>query len=354
MVRQYSVCSKAHTECLQPCSVLKTTAERKVCFADCGNVKGVCTDQATADYKACVAALGQAQEKQEESPKSLGESKSTGQSESQEAWKIWYEAMQKVNEEYEKAYDKAFEARLKQIREENMAEMGEIIDPKLSEEEIKQSPQWEKAHGKTDAPLYSVFQKNEGSTKIKLPGTTEFITLTPDQKIPPGSVIQASEPVFIAIRNKGVFELRPGFLGPGEVELSDMGVSEAMNSIQLEMFMDLRNGEVEGFVEEAEKINQEFPGGGGIFEINTSDGSVVIVGTHLLVKYDKKKGTEVAVYKGEVEVKTKDGESIKVASQNGKPGLATITRQLSITKLAIFGLVLAGIAGGIILFLKKR
>lgn len=56
MVRQYSVCTKAHTECLSPCSVLKTTPERKVCFEDCGKAKDLCTDKAVADYKACVAA----------------------------------------------------------------------------------------------------------------------------------------------------------------------------------------------------------------------------------------------------------------------------------------------------------
>lgn len=56
MVRQISVCSNAYTECLKPCSVLKTTAERKVCFAGCDKAKDVCADKASADYKACVEA----------------------------------------------------------------------------------------------------------------------------------------------------------------------------------------------------------------------------------------------------------------------------------------------------------
>lgn len=59
MIRQYSVCTNAHTECLNPCSVLRTTEERKVCFADCGKAKDLCTDKAVADYKTCVEASRQ-------------------------------------------------------------------------------------------------------------------------------------------------------------------------------------------------------------------------------------------------------------------------------------------------------
>lgn len=59
MIRQYSVCTNAHTECLNPCSTLKTTEERKFCFADCGKAKDLCTDKAVADYKTCVEASRQ-------------------------------------------------------------------------------------------------------------------------------------------------------------------------------------------------------------------------------------------------------------------------------------------------------
>lgn len=56
MIRQYSTCSPPHTKCLQECSFLDTTAERKVCFEECGRVNKLCTDKAVADYKTCVAA----------------------------------------------------------------------------------------------------------------------------------------------------------------------------------------------------------------------------------------------------------------------------------------------------------
>lgn len=88
-----------------------------------------------------------------------------------------------------------------------------------------------------------------------------------------------------------------------------------------------------------------------------------VVQTHFLVNISQdKKSALIAVYEGEVEVKTKDGKTIKVkpdgdpstGSGQGKPGVVVISQKLSPIKLALVGLILAGVIGGAIFFLKRK
>lgn len=79
-----------------------------------------------------------------------------------------------------------------------------------------------------------------------------------------------------------------------------------------------------------------------------------VVGTHFWVSQSQdKKMAVVGVYEGEVEVKTSDGKTVKVAPENGEPGVLVVSQKLSVVKLAIVGLVLAGAIGGV-LFLKRK
>ncbi|MBI2595107.1 FecR domain-containing protein [Candidatus Daviesbacteria bacterium] len=91
-------------------------------------------------------------------------------------------------------------------------------------------------------------------------------------------------------------------------------------------------------------------------DIKTPNTNVKSKGTHYWVSYDpKKKETTVGVYEGEVEVKTKGrNESVLVSPDGGKPGVVVVSQKLSVIKLAILGVVLVAVAGGVIWFVKGR
>ena len=60
------------------------------------------------------------------------------------------------------------------------------------------------------------------------------------------------------------------------------------------------------------------------------------------------------VYEGEVEVKTKDGKTISVTPDGDQPGVVVISQKLSPVKLAFFVVVLAVVAGGAFLIIKRK
>ncbi|MBI2597028.1 FecR domain-containing protein, partial [Candidatus Daviesbacteria bacterium] len=77
--------------------------------------------------------------------------------------------------------------------------------------------------------------------------------------------------------------------------------------------------------------------------------------THFWVSQSEdKKVAVIGVYEGEVEVKTKDGRTVKVKTDTDKPGVAVVSQKLSPVKLAIAGLVLVLIIGGTVLILKRK
>lgn len=81
---------------------------------------------------------------------------------------------------------------------------------------------------------------------------------------------------------------------------------------------------------------------------------IFVIQTHFRVAYDpdKKLGV-VNVYEGEVEVRTKDGKTVKVRPAGEKPGVVVITKKFSVPKLALAGLALGGILGGVFLIVKR-
>lgn len=82
---------------------------------------------------------------------------------------------------------------------------------------------------------------------------------------------------------------------------------------------------------------------------------VTVSRTHFWVlKDNKEKLAIVGVYEGEVEVTTKDGKTIKVTPDGDKPGVVVVTQKLSVAKLALAGLVLAAVIGGVVFFLKRN
>ena len=93
----------------------------------------------------------------------------------------------------------------------------------------------------------------------------------------------------------------------------------------------------------------------GIFNIQSPNGSFTVSHTHFLVKYDKEANqTTLAVYDGEVNVKTNDGQTTTVTPKDGKPGAIVIAQKLSPVKLAVVGLIAAGILGVAIWFIRRK
>lgn len=77
--------------------------------------------------------------------------------------------------------------------------------------------------------------------------------------------------------------------------------------------------------------------------------------THFWVSHDvNKRQSTVGVYEGEVEVKARDGKTVSIKPDGDKPGVVVVSKKLSATKLALVGLVLAAIVGGIVWLFKKK
>lgn len=95
--------------------------------------------------------------------------------------------------------------------------------------------------------------------------------------------------------------------------------------------------------------------GGNSVDVETPNAAIKSKGTHYWVLYDpKKKETTVGVYEGVVEIKTKDGKTTTVTPNNDNPGVVVVSQKLSPVKLVLVGLVVITVLGGIVLILRKR
>lgn len=97
------------------------------------------------------------------------------------------------------------------------------------------------------------------------------------------------------------------------------------------------------------------PQNGRQFQMQTPNTEIFVIGTEFSVIYDsKKEQTVVAVYKGQVEVKTKDGQKTLVSANGNEPGMLVVSQKLSVLKIVIVGLVLVIIISAVAFFVKKR
>lgn len=81
----------------------------------------------------------------------------------------------------------------------------------------------------------------------------------------------------------------------------------------------------------------------------------VSIETHYFVSYSPEtKQALIIVYEGKVEIKTKDGQTVRVKPEGDKPGMVVISQKLSPIKLAALGLGLVGIIGAALFISGKR
>ncbi len=170
---------------------------------------------------------------------------------------------------------------------------------------------------------------------VKLPDSQEFTDFQDIWHIPTGSTIRAmNEPIRINIGTKKVMILAPD----SEVVLtSDRQIEILKGTIEV--------NRVGIFSPDSEQQD---------VGASTEFIDLFVIGTHYWVTHEPGKQTLVGVYTGEVEVKTKDGKTVKVKPNEGKPGVVVVSQKLSPVKLAIAGLLAAGVIGGTIWFIKKR
>lgn len=110
----------------------------------------------------------------------------------------------------------------------------------------------------------------------------------------------------------------------------------------------LEQGEIEVRVRNTNPSENQFGVDAGWLGVTASR-------THFWVSQSKdKKMAVIGVLEGEVEVKTRNGRTIKVAPDGDKPGVVVVSQKLSVVKLATTGLVVGGVIGGIIWLIKRR
>lgn len=170
---------------------------------------------------------------------------------------------------------------------------------------------------------------------VKLPGENKTETFDVDEDMPPGSVIQLADPAQF-VDTGGHLLLTQALGGQGTLTVPQYG----------DGIYYLEDGQVE--------VTKQ-PDSFKPFSIKTPNALVTDSRTHFIVRHDKKENkTLVAVYEGEVEVKTNDGKIQIVSPDGDKPGVVIVSQKLSPVKLAIGGVVLMAVLGGIILFLKRK
>lgn len=120
---------------------------------------------------------------------------------------------------------------------------------------------------------------------------------------------------------------------------------------QLPTKVELEFGEAEFFIIGSAEKSTIRP----TFTVATPNVEVKVSGTHFWTSYDKdKKQSIVGVYEGQVEIKTKDGKTTTITPNGDKPGVVMVTQKLSVTKLAIVGIVLVAVIVGIVLLIRRK
>lgn len=128
----------------------------------------------------------------------------------------------------------------------------------------------------------------------------------------------------------------------------DPNFSRNKTTQDLKRMLKLNKGEIEVKVKNANSKEK--------FGVQTDFLDLIVIQTHFWVVHDPdKKQTVVGVYEGQVEVTPRGSNKPILVSPNGdKPGVVVVTQKLSVIKLAAFGLVIAFVLVGVILFVRRR
>lgn len=372
-------CLTGWTKCYYPCT--DRTKDVSACYKTCKQAEDACDKQVDADYKACLGAQPKApavSEAEKQLP-SLEKEKQENQSETSKAKKEapkqtppvfigeWFSRFSKAIDGlivlpgvFEAVLDNKFYIApdVPDLSELTLEEMFQgHWYPDKDEEDSYRPPTLtteEEQRAWAFLPNYIPDEENvtviKGQSEIKMPTSSDFIP----------------------IPSKGGDTLKVTYLDSTVRSTSDMvqlGYTWSADSgsvinvpkwsevkfrkpVEVEGFtshtVELGQGEIEVRVRNSKPAENQFGVDAGWLGVTVSR-------THFWISQSQdKKMAVIGVYEGEVEVKTKEGKTIKVAPDGDKPGVAVVSQKLSPVKLALVGLVLAAAVGGVVWFIKKK
>ncbi len=190
----------------------------------------------------------------------------------------------------------------------------------------------------------------KGQGEIKTPTSSDFIQILPKG----GDTLQATYLDSTMRSTSDMVQLGYTWSADSGSVISAPEWSEIKfrKPVEVEGFtshtVELGQGEIEVRVRNNKPAENQFGVDAGWLGVTVSR-------THFWISQSKdKKLAVIGVYEGEVEVKTKDGQTVKVKPDGGKQGVVVVSRQLSVTKLAVASVVIITVAIGIAWYIKKR
>lgn len=186
---------------------------------------------------------------------------------------------------------------------------------------------WEKDARKTEEINRFYYEATERLLKLK--GKTGLTDISDNTK---KTLIESAEDPVTIKEGSAIINIQP--------HAGEKGILETGSKLML------KSGAVDVIVE---------PKNGKSFEMQTPNAEIMVIGTEFSVIYNQKENkTLLAVYKGKVEVKTRDGKNTTVTPDRDNPGVVVVSQKLSIIKLALAGLVLVAVVGGVFMILKRK
>lgn len=252
--------------------------------------------------------------------------------------------------EEEKAKEESRRKEWEQKEKQAQIDFEELMNraPLLTDEElasIKRNSQNTAAPSENSNSPYGL-DILRGDAQIKLPGQNEWKALKAGDQITPGSTIFTGmdATTVLSIEGKGVVEVQPFT----EIIVDEKGLEQAAKTGQTYTDIKLNLGEIEVNIDSGVFTAP-------ILQISTPNSTTSVRGTHFWVSYDKdKRLTALGVYEGKVEFTTTGGKKITVLPDGEKQGVVVVSQKFSPTKLALGGLLLAAVFGGIVWLLKRK
>ena len=190
----------------------------------------------------------------------------------------------------------------------------------------------------------------KGQSEIKMPTSSDFIPMPPKG----GDTLQVTYLDSTVRSNSDMVQLGYAWSADSGSVMNVPKWSEVKFQEPVEVkgltshTVKLEQGEIEVKVKNNKPAENQFGVDAGWLGVTVSR-------THFWVSQSQnKKLAVIGVYEGEVEVKTRDGKTIKVKPDGGKPGVVVVSRKLSPVKLAVAGVVLTTIIGGAGIIIKRK
>lgn len=355
-------CLTGWTKCYYPC--VDKTKDVSACYKTCKQSEDACNKQVDANHKACLGAIPKedakvsseenaqprqqppASEAKKETPKQDGIRAMVGTHEIYDAARGAYI---NLNDFYGTVSGWIVDATTGEKIYKGGGDSENLLKrrPLISKEHEQKS--WEEF-----LPIFTPGKENitaiQGQGEIKTSASPQFILIGPKS----GDTLQVTYLDSTVRSTSDNTQLRYTWSADSGAVINVPKWSEIKfrEPVEVEGFtsrtVELGQGEIEVKVRNNKPAENQFGVDAGWLGVTVSR-------THFWVSQSQdKKSAVIGVYEGEVEVKTKDGKTIRIKPDGDKPGVVVVSRKLSPVKLVLVGLVIITVLGGIVLILRKR